>query len=85
MVAVKANIRINAEQSINLALKDVHVSDVILCSNVSAGMAILENAKSFLPKSFNEAPMWYTTSSMIRKRSCTLLQMRTSIGGYWAL
>ena len=40
-----------------------------LANIISTGIAILEKANSFFPKSFNDAPMWYTTLSIIRKRS----------------
>ena len=48
-----------------------------------AGMSrISVNPNHFLPKSLIDAPMWYTSSSISRKRSCALLNRSILTGGY---
>jgi len=58
---------------------------------ISVNPSILENANhgstalttGFLPKSFREAPKWYSSfSSIIRKRSCESLNLIILISGY---
>ena len=50
----------------------------------SAGVrfSINENANHFFPKSLRDAPMWYTLSSTIRKRSWDLVNTFTEMAGY---
>ena len=40
------------------------------------------NANHFLPKSFIEAPIWYSSSSIIKNLSCDLSKYFTIISGY---
>ena len=54
-------------------------------SSIAVMSRMRVNPNHFLPKSLIEAPMWYTSLSMSRKRSCALLNRFTSISGYWAL
>ena len=60
---------------------------LLIRSTNSSGVSIsiLEKPKHFLPKSLMDAPMWYTSSSIQRKRSCDKRNVSTSIGAYWAL
>lgn len=54
-------------------------------SSVPVMTSIFEKAKSFLPRSFREWPMWYTSSSIIKNRSWALVQLCKVTPGYWAL
>src|SRR3989338_10932762 len=51
-----------------------------LSSSLNTSLSNFENANHFLPKSFNDAPKWYTSLlSIIRNLSCDCLNSFTSI------
>ena len=54
-------------------------------NNLSVSTIIFEKAKSFFPRSFSEAPMWYTSSSMIRNLSWILWIWDSVMVAYWLL
>ena len=60
---------------------------LLIRSTNSSGVSIsiFEKPNHFLPKSFMNAPIRYTSSSIQRKRSCDKRNVSTSIGAYWAL
>ena len=65
-----------------LCTKKTNQSRILLMSSFAVISRIRVNPNHFLPKSLIDAPMWYTSSSMNKKRSCALLNRFISISGY---
>ena len=67
---------------------DTYFMEIGTCIKILATelLSILENANHFLPKSFRDAPRWYTSVlSIIKKRSWLLSKDLISIWSYCSL
>src|SRR5690554_8023896 len=63
-----------------------HITSFINSTTLTESASILEKANHFLPKSFNEAPIWYTSFwSIMINRSCAFVKMTPLKLGYCLL